>query len=63
MLILAPQPFPLIQLVANPVTGNVDMVLGKEAIAIYGPAYPGILRMQLEKALQVASELEAKVSQ
>lgn len=49
---------PLITLVTNPVTGNVDMALSNEAIKMLGPLYPAVLRQNLEKALKVAEELE-----
>lgn len=60
-MIIGAKPFPLVSLVANPFTGNVDMVLSEEAIALYGPIYPSIVRQQLEKALKVAEGMERSV--
>lgn len=58
MLILAAKPIPLVSLVANPLTGNVDMVLNQEAIQTFGPIYPMLLRQQLENAVKVAEGIE-----
>lgn len=58
MLILAAKPIPLVSLVANPLTGNVDMVLNQEAIKTFGPIYPMLLRQQLENAVKVAEGIE-----
>lgn len=61
ILIIGTKPFPLVSLVANPLTGNVDMVLSEEAMQLYGPVYPGIVRQQLENALKVAERMEQSV--
>lgn len=58
MLILAAKPVPLVSLVANPFTGNVDIVIGKESLELLGPAYVPVVRQNLEKALKVFEELE-----
>lgn len=61
MLFLAVKPIPLVSLVANPFTGNVDMVLNQEAIQTFGPLYPILLRQQLENAVKVAENMERSV--
>lgn len=58
MLIIASEPIPLVTLVANPFTGNVEMSLHKESIQMFGPAYPMVLRQQLENALKIAEKME-----
>ena len=58
LMIIGSAPFPLVTLVANPLTGRVEMALSPDAIKLYGPIYPTILRQQLENAVEMAKELE-----
>lgn len=60
MIIIATKPTPLVTLVANPFTGNVDLAFGEEAMLLFGPNYIPIVRQQLEKALKTVQQIESQ---
>ena len=58
MIIIAPGPMPLISLIADPISGDVKIQFTKYFADLYGPAYAGICRQQLEQAAKVMSAIE-----
>lgn len=62
MIVIAAKPEPLVSIIVDPIMGDAKMALNPKLIKLYGSAYPGMVRQELERALKVMKEYEKSVS-
>lgn len=62
MIVISAKPEPVVSIIVDPLTGDTKMALNPKFKQLYGPVYPGIIRQELEKALEIIKMYENSAS-